>query len=154
MTANANCNNASHRLMFRFWLDIVKDAEYHLAEYIMELKHQRQFASTIRDSLRLIMDLREGRTDALLEMFPFVREAIQKESRGIEQQLTRLEKLLLDTGNTPIAMPTGPKAMNIPALTAPIYDDDDTLTATVLKVETDGKASAANFLKSAFALLN
>ena len=154
MTLDATCiRRKSYRMMFRFWLDIEKDDEYHLAEQIQILKVQRQFTSAIRDSLRLILDLRAGKTDVLLEMFPFVKDAIPQESRGVEEQLTRLERLLLNSGNTPINLPAGPKPMAIPKLDKPIYDDD-TPQLRIKKAESDGQQSAKNFLDSAFALLN
>jgi len=64
------------RGQFRFWLDAHKPGEYSLGKYINSLKDERKFASTIRDAIRLIRDLRAGRVDVLLELFPFVRDAI------------------------------------------------------------------------------
>ena len=62
------------RLMYKFWLDVNKPDEFELAEQIDELKVGHTFTRTIRDGLRLIQSLRQGRVDVLLEMFPFCGE--------------------------------------------------------------------------------
>ena len=41
-----------------------------VAEHIQKLKSERAFTSTIRDGIRLIVDLRAGRVDVLRELFP------------------------------------------------------------------------------------
>lgn len=60
----------SFRLQVKAWLDISKPQENDLAVYVDELRQQRQWASTFRDSLRLIRDLRAGNTAVLFELFP------------------------------------------------------------------------------------
>lgn len=65
------------RLMYKFWLDVNKPDEFELAEQIDELKAEHTFTKTIRDGLRLIQSLRQGRVDVLLEMFPFVEAELQ-----------------------------------------------------------------------------
>jgi hypothetical protein len=64
----------SYNLQFRFWLNIVKDDESVLADELSLLKSQRQFTQTIRDGVRLVLDLRAGKTDVLFELFPWVRQ--------------------------------------------------------------------------------
>jgi hypothetical protein len=70
----------SFRLRFTFWLDLSKDEEFRLSEQIEELKAKRSFAKVIRDGIRLICDLRAGRTDILLELFPWVAERFQPQA--------------------------------------------------------------------------
>jgi hypothetical protein len=67
------------RVQFKFWLDILKDEQFELSMEMMLLKKRRKFTTTIRDAMRLILDLRAGRIDVLLELFPFVRDAIARE---------------------------------------------------------------------------
>jgi hypothetical protein len=67
------------RAQFRFWLDVMKDPEFELAQEILLMKKRRKFQTTIKDGLRLMLDLRAGKIDVLLELFPFVRDAIAKE---------------------------------------------------------------------------
>lgn len=63
----------SHRLRFNFWLDMNKPEEELIADKIEVLKNERSFTSVIRDGIRLICDLREGKLDVLFELFPWVR---------------------------------------------------------------------------------
>lgn len=71
-THNAVGVNASYRVQFRFWLDVVKDPEASLAQEVQSLKTRRVFQPTVRDAMRLILDLRRGKTDVLQELFPWV----------------------------------------------------------------------------------
>ena len=70
--------------MFRFWLDVNKPEEHQLAEHLEKLKRKRQFSRTIRDSLRLFLDLKAGKTDVLQELFPGI--APQMDFAAIIQQ--------------------------------------------------------------------
>lgn len=90
-----------------FWIDLNKPEEYDLAEKINILKQKRAFAKTIRDGIRLIWDLSQGKTDVLRELFPWVLEQTQTgdtkkkfatlpPDNTIQKHLERLEQLLLD----------------------------------------------------------
>jgi hypothetical protein len=147
------------RLKFMFWLDITKSDELFLSELIDNLKQNRLFSSTIRDGIRLICDLRAGRLDVLLTLFPWVEEAFYQRLAGhepvqdvnLQEQLARLEQLLLQQGNQPIGIAqAGPKQMNVPPIADPRFDD---LTDQVVlkKARSDGQA-VQNFLDSAFGL--
>lgn len=65
-------NRGSFRRQFVFWLDDMRPEESTLIDFIDELKQQRGYARAIRDGLRLIQDLRRGRVDVLIELFPHV----------------------------------------------------------------------------------
>lgn len=82
------------RLRYMFWLDLSKDDENELAEQIEILKQERQFAETIRDGIRLICDLRAGRTERLFAMFPWIAAEVGAGAGGnnlaIQQELNRL----------------------------------------------------------------
>ena len=67
---------ARERVRVEFWLDLNKDGEAALAEDIAELKGDRAFAPTLRDGLRLVGDLRQGRLDELHRLFPWVIDRI------------------------------------------------------------------------------
>lgn len=95
------------RPRFTFWLDMHKADEAALAEVIDILKRERTFASTIRDGIRLIYDLRAGRADILFELFPWVKEMVQPSATTsvdahLQAQIARLEALLIAQGNVPI----------------------------------------------------
>jgi len=81
------------RLKFMFWLDLTKDDEYELAEQIDMLKQQRRFVETIRDGIRLVVDLRAGRTERLFAMFPWLSAEVGAGAGGnqeLQQELDRL----------------------------------------------------------------
>ena len=153
---------ASKRLMLRreFWLNLHNPLEEELANVIDELKQNRLFASTIRDGIRLICDLRAGHLDILFELFPWVQaefleymQSLQPtvDETYIEKRLDRVEQLLLQQGNIPVDSTSRPKPLKVPQVAGPIYDETDDLLI-VKKVQTDGQ-SARNFLDSAFGLI-
>ncbi len=72
------------RQQYLFWLDMNKPADVELAVTIAELKTCRKFAQTIRDGIRLIEDLRAGRLDMLLTLFPSVTEHLKSPLYGNE----------------------------------------------------------------------
>ena len=137
------------RKMFKFWLDLDKDDEYELAEEIATLRKNRQFAPTLRNGLRLILELQRGETSLLFEMFPNLKAKIsepggntggQKQTDhtldpALKIQLERLEHLILKQDNRPIEKPSKPVVMQPPP------------QITVKKAESSGN-SAQNFLNS------
>ena len=117
-----------YRLRFVFWLDMLRSDELKLADKIELLKNERLFAKTIRDGIRLVVDLREGRVDVLRELFPWV----------LEQQVTANQN-------------GGPQAMNVPQIAAPPDDDDE----DEIVVRRDTSVGSANtFLDTVQALVN
>lgn len=58
-------------------LDLHRADESALADSIATLKANRTFATTVRDGIRLMVDLRAGRTDVLFTFFPWIRDSIQ-----------------------------------------------------------------------------
>lgn len=71
---------ARFRLRFTFWLDLNKPDENAIAELIATLKEKNLFVKTVRDGIRLICDLRAGQLDTLFELFPWVQEALIKQT--------------------------------------------------------------------------
>ena len=76
--------NESYRLMYRFWLNIAKPAEEAIADKIEILKNERMFSQTIRDGIRLICDLRDGKLDVLFELFPWVKAEFMEYIREVQ----------------------------------------------------------------------
>ena len=147
---------ARFRLKFWFWLDITKPIEHELAKEIEILRRERKFASAVRDGIRLVRDLRAGRTDVLFSLFPWVREAAQQpenNTTALEAQLARLELLMTTQTAQPIAASSekfpsaGPTAMNVPQFALPAFEDDDLEDTVIIKRDTS-TASAKNFLNS------
>jgi len=155
-------NKKRFRLRFPFWLDLHKPDEAALAETIETLKTQRAFASSIRDGLRLIVDLRAGRLDVLFELFPFTKERLgygTSTNSDLERRLDELQRLILEQGNItapqtnqPVMKSAGgPKALKVPTTTLPHFDDDDDSETIVLKKSSNSSAGL-NFITAAFSL--
>jgi hypothetical protein len=152
------------RFKFEFWLDAKKDDELLLMEDIDGLKRNRLFSKTIRDGIRLIMDLRRGNLDVLLELFPQFKSRICDENASggggdndLHTKIDRLESMMLQQAEPGgILMSArqnatgGPKKIGLGALDAPRIDDDDEDTLVVRK-DTSTHASE-NFLRAMMAL--
>ncbi len=72
------------RLRFTFWLDVNKKDEAEIADEVEELKRDRLFAQTIRDGIRLICDLRDGKLNVLFELFPWVKAEFMEYIREVQ----------------------------------------------------------------------
>jgi hypothetical protein len=149
------------REKFCFWLNLEKEDEFALADYIFELKQNRSFVTAIRDGLRLICDLRAGRLEILLTLFPWIEETFaqrfaerQSVSEGVlSEQLARLEQLLLEQGNKPVtASSGGPKPLAVSSPSKPRQAEEDEIIVPIKKAKANGN-SAQNFLDAAFSLV-
>lgn len=158
------------RLKFMFWLDANKPDEYLLTEVIDELKQERSFSRTIRDGIRLIVSLRQRRTDVLFSMFPWLQEEIPASvhsmpitSNGgeLQDQLQRIEKLILQTGTghsavtsetTEIGGLGNAKALSGMQFATPVFDDEDD-DDIILDIQKDSSNNSVNnFLNSLMSL--
>lgn len=150
---------AMYRKRFNFWLNILDDSDMAVAEHIQFLKNERSFTQSIRDGIRLVMDLRQGRVDVLKELFPDIvtklsSNATPPTSGGGDwrREIEMLKQAVLSQADGLINTPTNgaPKTMQVPAFRTPTFDDlgkDD----IVLKKDTSTD-SAKNFLNSMMAL--
>lgn len=80
-------------------LDRLKDDDALLLEVVKELKASREFTQVFRDAMHLIVDLLEGRTDVLFQLFPELElELNSPEASGdddLRRRVERLESLLM-----------------------------------------------------------
>lgn len=162
-----------YRLLQKFWLDVTRDDEYSLAEYIAEQKKKRKFAGTIRDALHLIRDLRAGKVDWLLFLFPWVYQAIYAQAETdllakqqkrpaadnpqdlIISELRRLESTILSIGAVPVGEGQKPSSTPIPkSLPSPAnmktpvgfrYSDDDDLDLEIAQAVNDKSMNNPTF---------
>lgn len=126
-----------HRLMYNFWLDINKPEEEEIADTIENLKDTRSFAKAVRDGIRLIWELKQGKTEYLFQLFPWLRAEITPTplvfaadyQPQVSSQLKRIEQMLLEQSQTP---PLGTdlngggiKRLNVGSTAPPSFDDDD-----------------------------
>jgi hypothetical protein len=98
------------RKMVKFWLDMKHADQQEISVIVEDLRQRRQLARTIRDGIRLVCDLRAGKIDVLMELFPWVKDALQPDrvistENRLQEQIARLEGLLLAQGNVPIQLP-------------------------------------------------
>jgi hypothetical protein len=145
-----------YRLRFTFWLDMLKPEEVELADQIELLKNDRSFVRSIRDGLHLVTSLRQGRTDVLFELFPWLKNELvsstsARSENALQRQLERLETLILQQGAIPIdapkSTPGSPKALPVPKFSTPDFDDSDDLDTVIIQKDTSTN-SAMNFVNS------
>lgn len=161
------------RVRLPVWLDLNKQDEAFIADEVADLKNNRRFASTVRDAMRLILDLRAGRLDVLLMLFPWIQEALTPaatppDTENLERQIAELKQLMIEQGgnridpDAPMVAAPPPKLSGLQplgsmkpiagsnrSLPLPLDDDDDDML--VLKKDTRTDASQ-NFLNSMIGL--
>lgn len=141
-----------------FWLDTAKDDEREIAHTITQLKRRRMFSAAIRDGLRLVADLRGGRLDVLIELFPWVVERLTalapQRDDELKEQIARLEAAIRQQ-RSGAPSPDAPmmKKLSAPKIELPRFDDedDDATLITVTKHETteeDLAIVSRNFMAS------
>ena len=61
-------------MMFRFWLDRLNARDYDAGTHLVLLRDAKdgRYTKTIRNGVRLIASLEQGRVDVLLELFPHI----------------------------------------------------------------------------------
>lgn len=155
------------RVVHHFWLNIWKPLEGELDNQVAQLKKQRQFAETVRDGLRLILDLRAGSLSVLFELFPHLQERLTAQPAPVSQppapDTSELAKeiatqLILRGGKDTLQMMQGGqqpdsnrtgqltgKQLAAPSFAMPTFDDDDDTPTVIVNRSTD-MSSAANFL--------
>lgn len=84
------------RRSFTFSLKLDDEEQSALAEEIDNLKASRKFSPTIRDALRLILDLKAGKIDVLGELFP---ELMTGAPDDLLNELEEIKKLLESPSN-------------------------------------------------------
>ena len=144
--------NTPHRIRFNFWLNLDKPDESEIADKIELLKNERSFTSTIRDGIRLIVDLRKGNTDVLFELFPLMKAKLQGRAGdgNLKREIDRLEQLILQQSNQPVMKSVSGGLSPIGGtkpLPPPAFDNDLDMSLTVNKAQGNGQA-AQNFLQS------
>lgn len=126
----------SYRVMFKFWLNVARPDEKNIAETIDSLKENRSFSSAIRDGIRLINDLRQGSTEVLHELFPWVledhstpllnapEEQVSPVESRLQERFDRMEELLASAQSLPLEAGAGVPNLRKMVTKAPLADDD------------------------------
>lgn len=147
------------RIRFDFQLNITKPDEEWLAGQIEILKAQRKYVTFIRDGLRLMIDLSQGKTNVLFELFPWLQEKIESEKYidhplqpvpvpdAIAVKLERLETILLQQNMQPIQMNSAQPKSPHPTKSSIEKDSDIQLEVKTASTDEDNRPNW-NFLIS------
>lgn len=93
-----------YRLRYTFWLNHSDPGELAVADAIEILKNERSFASTVRDGIMLINELRQGKVDLLLKLFPWVVDALRPtheatvDTDDLKRELVALREAVIARG--------------------------------------------------------
>lgn len=145
------------RKRFMFWLNINSPRDIEVARLITDLKDKNLFTKTLRDGIKLICSLREGRVDLLLKMFPFVAQYFQSQLHAQQQQqyeaMQNQTKLMQDQiaylkGLIESRAVAGNGGSSLPALPAPKPVDDSPIDIEVRDAK--GKGSSSQNFKDTF----
>jgi hypothetical protein len=134
------------RKEFKFWLyhDLVEDMR--LMEYIEFLVKTRQFATNVRNGLRLMWSLGQGDLSILFELFPTLRaQFVPDNSTLIEEfrQLLLQQSRAVQPETAPAL--SGPKLLaGAKQLPMPVLDDDQDTIVLKRNVSTDASANLFN----------
>ncbi|MEL6524078.1 MAG: hypothetical protein AAFQ07_00075 [Chloroflexota bacterium] len=74
------------RKRYSFWLDRRKPDERAVESLISQMKADRAFTPSIRNGLRLMADLQDGKLDVLFELFPWVRAEFLEYMRELQPE--------------------------------------------------------------------
>jgi hypothetical protein len=121
------------RYKFNFWLDANKHDELLVAERVDELKRKRSFSSVLRDGIMIVSELREGKIDLLLKLYPWIADAVRPPAdtpnsgdlKDIKAELARMQQFLLQqSSGTPSGMVMKPDvvAPTLETKVAPLAD--------------------------------
>jgi hypothetical protein len=73
-----------HRIQFKFWLNIRNPFEGMLADDLALTKQARKYSETIRMAIWLYLDLKQGKTDVLAQLFPWVLATVVTTARPVQ----------------------------------------------------------------------
>lgn len=140
------------RKLFKFWLYHDLAADTHLMEYIDYLRKTRQFATVLRQGLRLMWTLGEGDTSLLYELFPTLRSQLVPDNTDLIEQFRQMLQaqiaVLPQVEQPQLRANKSAQALPAPHINEPAFEEQDTV---IIRRDTQaGQANAANFLKAAF----
>jgi hypothetical protein len=137
------------RKLFKFWLyrDLVEDTR--LMDYIAYLYKTRQFATTVRNGLRLMWTLGEGDLSVLFELFPGLQSKLTPRNDDlIEQFRQMLQAQPIAALPTP-ALSAGIKPMNVPQIAMPTFDEDDEQDTIIIRRDDSAPNKTSNVFMQA-----
>lgn len=157
------------RVEFQLERESVQDAR--LLDIVTYLKKKHRFVPTLREAIRLIMDLRAGSTAVLFEMFPWIKEQLElgegvtiekppepppsSDIKSLEEKVDQLTQVVLQQNIGKVMSPkveessVGLKKLPSKQLEMPNFDnDDDIKIATQRDTKTDSSLKFMEALHS------
>lgn len=154
---------------FNFYLNFQKDDELLVAERIDDLKRRRSFTSVVREGIIIISELREGRVDTLLRLYPWIVDVIRTpqppppDDGDLKHEISLLRKLILEQGSIQAPPRDYPQMKQSGAgigtlgtsrqFTLPMVDEDnldDTIVLNKATASTNSNAAMASMMKVMF----
>ncbi len=114
------------RKQFKFWLRLDVDREIKLIEFSEYLIKTNQFATTVRNGLRLMWSLGQGDTSVLLELFPKVVQQLYPDQTAL---IATFQAMIEKGGVSVPVSRTLPTRVPQPVLQQPIAQEVDTSEA-------------------------
>jgi hypothetical protein len=140
------------RKLFKFWLYHDRLEDQRLMDYIDYLRKTRQFASTLRQGLRLMWTLGEGDLSVLFELFPSLRSQFMPNGDNLIEQFRQMllqnQPVIPEFPNMEPLLTGNPKPLPAPQIAMPTFDDGDTVV--IRHDMTAGASATTNFLDAAF----
>jgi hypothetical protein len=148
------------RKQFSFQLYHDLNIDVRLMDYIKWLRSTKQFATTVRNGLRLMWTLGEGDLSVLFELFPGLQSKLMPKN---DELIEQFRQMLVQHQPLPVAqslatapsLPAGappesrPIISNFKIVLSP-FDDEDTIV--IRRDEAAGSTTAENFLSAVFGL--
>jgi hypothetical protein len=155
------------RFKYNFWLDDSKKDDRVVAVTIADLKKLRAFSSVLRDGIMIVSELRQGKTDLLFKLYPWIADSLRPAASApnsdpddiaerVYQKMNAGGKVvILDSSNDPlVAAPAlkGLKPINAPQIAMPVIPDDDQDPIVIRRDDHAAGKGAAAFMDSVLSL--
>lgn len=117
-------------------INLYKQEDMEFNQLVTDLKARRQLSDIVRDGIRLVVDLRAGRTDVLCALFPFVARGFVQDNVQDNVQDTVQDK------------PAEPKPIAIGNIAMPLFEEDEEDTLLIKRDTKSAEASSNAFMDS------
>lgn len=162
------------RYKIQFWLNSQKPDELTVADTVAELKLQRSFSAVVRDGIMIVNELRQGKIDLLLKLYPWVADKINElapppppptppiDMTPIYEEFRRFVaeqgRAIPDSRDNGFPVMSGlmpaPKPSKLQkAIALPVFEDEPDEGATIVLAARKGDMTTTNNFLASFASL-
>lgn len=147
-----------------FQLRVDHPEDSHVAEILDFKRGQRAEVTTIRNGVRLLWALENGDTSVLFEMFPHLKPQLAPSTPGgagggaggeLQEIKAMLEMVVSQQSSGGYQLQSvkpattgAPRALDVPKLAMPVFDDDDDDMPTLIIQKSTNTDASANLLKA------